>query len=173
MLWWSERASGTGCCCVRRLGRLETLVLEPAVPGGQAGTSSLIRNYLGFHRGVSGDELANRAVEQAWLFGTNFVLSQAATRLGTRGPLRVVTTPIWRRDFDAPVRQVSVDPHSGRAGPVRRAQSTCQCATSGDQDSGHREQANPRRRHAIAPAARPRHVGLATNADKIVSVDEG
>jgi thioredoxin reductase (NADPH) len=33
---------------------LETLVLEPAVPGGQAGTSSLIRNYLGFHRGVSG-----------------------------------------------------------------------------------------------------------------------
>jgi thioredoxin reductase (NADPH) len=71
---------------------LETLVLEPAVPGGQAGTSSLIRNYLGFHRGVSGDELANRAVEQAWLFGTNFVLSQAATRLGTRGPLRVVTT---------------------------------------------------------------------------------
>ncbi len=71
---------------------LETLILEPAVPGGQAGTSSLIRNYLGFHRGVSGDELANRAVEQAWLFGTNFVLSQAATRLGTRGPLRVVTT---------------------------------------------------------------------------------
>jgi thioredoxin reductase (NADPH) len=71
---------------------LETLVLEPAVPGGQAGTSSLIRNYLGFHRGVSGDELANRAVEQAWLFGTNFVLSQAATRLGTRGPMRVVTT---------------------------------------------------------------------------------
>ena len=71
---------------------LETLILEPAVPGGQAGTSSLIRNYLGFHRGVSGDELANRAVEQAWLFGTNFVLSQAATRLGTRGPLRIVTT---------------------------------------------------------------------------------
>jgi thioredoxin reductase (NADPH) len=70
---------------------LETLLLEPAVPGGQAGTSSLIRNYLGFHRGVSGDELATRAVEQAWLFGTRFVLSQAATALDTRGPLRVVT----------------------------------------------------------------------------------
>jgi thioredoxin reductase (NADPH) len=71
---------------------LETLLLEPAVPGGQAGTSSLIRNYLGFHRGISGDELANRAVEQAWLFGTRVVLSQAATGLDTRGPLRVVTT---------------------------------------------------------------------------------
>ncbi len=71
---------------------LETLVLEPAVPGGQAGTSSLIRNYLGFYRGISGDELANRAVEQAWLFGTNLVLSQGATRLATRGPQRVVTT---------------------------------------------------------------------------------
>ena len=71
---------------------LETLLLEPAVPGGQAGTSSLIRNYLGFHRGVSGDELATRAVEQAWLFGTRFVLSQAATALDTRGPLRLVTT---------------------------------------------------------------------------------
>ncbi|MEU4602478.1 FAD-dependent oxidoreductase [Kribbella sp. NPDC023972] len=71
---------------------LETLVLESAVPGGQAGTSSLIRNYLGFHRGISGDDLTNRAVEQAWLFGTRFVLSQAAVRLGTRSRLQLVTT---------------------------------------------------------------------------------
>jgi thioredoxin reductase (NADPH) len=39
---------------------LSTLVLEPAVPGGQAGTSSLIRNYLGFQRGVSGEDLTVR-----------------------------------------------------------------------------------------------------------------
>jgi thioredoxin reductase (NADPH) len=71
---------------------LETLVLEPSVPGGQAGTSSLIRNYLGFHRGISGDDLANRAVEQAWLFGTRFVLSQAATRLRAHGGRQLVTT---------------------------------------------------------------------------------
>jgi thioredoxin reductase (NADPH) len=64
---------------------LSTLVVEQQAVGGQAGTSSLIRNYLGFHRGVGGDELANRAVEQAWLFGTNFVLSQAATRLAPKG----------------------------------------------------------------------------------------
>ncbi|MFL5794159.1 MAG: NAD(P)-binding protein, partial [Actinomycetota bacterium] len=42
-------------------------ILEPAVPGGQAGTSSNIRNYLGFPYGVSGDELTQRAFHQAWL----------------------------------------------------------------------------------------------------------
>src|SRR5690348_2162760 len=47
---------------------LSTLVLEPDMPGGQAGTSSLIRNYLGFPRGVSGEDLTIRALDQAWLF---------------------------------------------------------------------------------------------------------
>jgi thioredoxin reductase (NADPH) len=49
--------------------------------GGQAGTSSLIRNYLGFPRGLSGADLAQRAYEQAWLFGTKFVFAHEATRL--------------------------------------------------------------------------------------------
>jgi len=71
---------------------LDTLVLEPEIPGGQAGTSSLIRNYLGFQRGISGEDLAGRAVEQAWLFGTDFVLSQAATSVTARGDARVVRT---------------------------------------------------------------------------------
>jgi thioredoxin reductase (NADPH) len=71
---------------------LRTLLLEPVIPGGQAGTSSLIRNYLGFERGISGSDLANRAMQQAWLFGTNFVLSQRATWLGVRGPDRLVRT---------------------------------------------------------------------------------
>jgi thioredoxin reductase (NADPH) len=65
-------------------------VLEPAVPGGQAGTSSQIRNYLGFPYGLSGDELAQRAVHQAWLFGADFVLAQAATGLRASGPDRLV-----------------------------------------------------------------------------------
>ena len=59
-------------------------VLEPAVPGGQAGTSSQIRNYLGFPYGLSGDELAQRAIQQAWLFGAEFILAQAATGLRAR-----------------------------------------------------------------------------------------
>jgi len=71
---------------------LSTLVLEPVVPGGQAGTSSLIRNYLGFPRGLSGEELTNRALEQAWLFGAHLVVSQPATRLTARGPARVIQT---------------------------------------------------------------------------------
>lgn len=52
---------------------LDTLVLEGQSIGGQAGSSSLIRNYLGFSRGVSGSELAQRAYQQAWTFGARFV----------------------------------------------------------------------------------------------------
>jgi thioredoxin reductase len=51
---------------------LDTLVLERESIGGQAGSSSLIRNYLGFSRGVSGAELSERAYQQAWVFGTRF-----------------------------------------------------------------------------------------------------
>ena len=51
---------------------LDTLVLEPEIPGGQAGTSSLIRNYLGFPMGVSGNRLAFGAYQQAWAFGSTF-----------------------------------------------------------------------------------------------------
>ena len=67
---------------------LSTLVLEPTVPGGQAGASSLIRNYPGFPRGVSGEDLTNRAFEQAWLFGANLTLSRAAG-LTAAGPRAV------------------------------------------------------------------------------------
>jgi thioredoxin reductase (NADPH) len=69
---------------------LQTLVLEPSAPGGQAGSSSMIRNYLGFPHGLSGDELTLRAFEQAWLFGAETVLAQAATGLGARGADRLV-----------------------------------------------------------------------------------
>src|SRR5439155_13402234 len=52
---------------------LETIVIERAAIGGQAGSSSMIRNYLGFARGVTGAELARQAYEQAWIFGTRFL----------------------------------------------------------------------------------------------------
>jgi thioredoxin reductase (NADPH) len=70
---------------------LATVVIEPDLPGGQAGTSSLIRNYLGFPRGLSGDDLTNRAIDQAWLFGAQFTLGQAEG-LTVRGARRVVHT---------------------------------------------------------------------------------
>jgi thioredoxin reductase (NADPH) len=60
---------------------LSTLVLEGEAIGGQAGTSSLIRNYLGFPWGVGGAELARRATEQAWWFGATFRFMRHATAL--------------------------------------------------------------------------------------------
>ena len=70
---------------------LRTLVIEPEAIGGQAGTSSMIRNYLGFTRGVAGAELAHRAWEQAVLFGAEFMFTQPASGLTARGPDRVIT----------------------------------------------------------------------------------
>jgi thioredoxin reductase (NADPH) len=64
---------------------LETLVLEHDAVGGQAGTSSLIRNYLGFPHGIPGRDLALRAAQQAWLFGAGFHWMRSATSLGRQG----------------------------------------------------------------------------------------
>ncbi|MPV36264.1 FAD-dependent oxidoreductase [Georgenia subflava] len=69
---------------------LRTVVVEPQAIGGQAGTSSMIRNYLGFTRGIGGGALAHRAWEQAILFGAEFVFSHPATGVAVRGDQRVV-----------------------------------------------------------------------------------
>lgn len=58
---------------------LRTLVIEPEAPGGQAGSSSKIENYLGFPAGLSGAELARRAFVQASRFGVEFVTQRAAS----------------------------------------------------------------------------------------------
>ena len=60
---------------------LETLVVEREALGGQAGTSSMIRNYLGFARGIAGAELAMRAYQQAWVFGATFLMTHDVERL--------------------------------------------------------------------------------------------
>ncbi|MGH9135060.1 MAG: FAD-dependent oxidoreductase [Ilumatobacteraceae bacterium] len=69
---------------------LRTALIEPTAMGGQAGTSSMIRNYLGFPRGISGAELAARAFDQAILFGTEMIYGQAASGLRVDGDLRIV-----------------------------------------------------------------------------------
>jgi thioredoxin reductase (NADPH) len=69
---------------------LRTVLVEPEAIGGQAGTSSLIRNYLGFPRGIGGGELAHRAWEQAILFGAELVFGHGATGLEARGLERLV-----------------------------------------------------------------------------------
>lgn len=69
---------------------LDTLVVEQQSVGGQAGTSSLIRNYPGFSRGISGAQLAYRAFQQAWLFGTEYTFMRVVDGLEDEGELRVV-----------------------------------------------------------------------------------
>jgi thioredoxin reductase (NADPH) len=60
---------------------LRTLVVEREAPGGQAGTSSRIENYLGFPNGVSGDELASRALQQAKRLGAEIVVTRRIERI--------------------------------------------------------------------------------------------
>jgi thioredoxin reductase (NADPH) len=69
---------------------LTAVVLEREAFGGQAGTTSLIRNYLGFPRGISGGKLAWRAYEQAWIFGTDFIYGNPATALTEDGTVKVL-----------------------------------------------------------------------------------
>ena len=61
--------------------RLRTIVIEREAPGGQAGTSSRIENYLGFPAGVSGEELASRAFQQARRLGAEILVTRAIERI--------------------------------------------------------------------------------------------
>ncbi|GAA4284531.1 response regulator [Brevibacterium daeguense] len=69
---------------------ISTLMVEEEAVGGQAGTSSLIRNYPGFSRGVSGAHLAYRAFQQAWTFGTDFLFMRRVEGLGVDGGIRTL-----------------------------------------------------------------------------------
>ena len=69
---------------------LTTLLVERDAPGGQAGTSSFIENYLGFPDGLTGAELARRATAQARRFGAEILTAQEAVRVRRNDPYRVV-----------------------------------------------------------------------------------
>jgi thioredoxin reductase (NADPH) len=73
--------AGLGAAVYGASEGFRTVVVERETFGGQAGTSSLIRNYLGFSRGISGSELAWQAYQQAWLFGASFRVARQATAL--------------------------------------------------------------------------------------------
>jgi len=80
---------------------LDVLVIETYAPGGQAGSSSKIENYLGFPTGISGQELAGRAYTQAQKFGARVVIARGAARLDCgRNPYIIeieggATVPAW------------------------------------------------------------------------------
>ncbi|MDY6939407.1 MAG: FAD-dependent oxidoreductase [Cyanobacteriota bacterium] len=70
---------------------LRTVTIEREAPGGQAGTSSRIENYLGFPVGLSGADLARRAVTQAKRFGVEILTPQEATKIEVENDYRIVT----------------------------------------------------------------------------------
>jgi thioredoxin reductase (NADPH) len=82
---------------------LSTLVVDRHGVGGQATSSSLIRNYLGFPRGISGRRLAEAAFDQAWVFGADFVFMQSIVSLERDADRLVVTL-----DASGPVRARAV-----------------------------------------------------------------
>src|SRR6266511_3009957 len=65
---------------------LRTVVVEPVAPGGQASTTSMIDNYPGFPNGISGSELATRAVVQARRFGAELLLARPLVDVSEDGP---------------------------------------------------------------------------------------
>src|SRR3954452_9290940 len=69
---------------------LNTVVIEREAPGGQAGQSAAIENYLGFPKGLTGADLAHRAVAQVTRFGAEMVLARDVVGLETRGPVHAV-----------------------------------------------------------------------------------
>jgi thioredoxin reductase (NADPH) len=69
---------------------LRTVLVEREAPGGQAGTSSRIENYLGFPRGLSGGDLARRAVDQATRFGVEILTPQEVRGVRVEDPYRIV-----------------------------------------------------------------------------------
>lgn len=96
---------------------LSTVVVEAEAPGGQAGTSSRIENYLGFPNGVSGEDLARRALTQARRFGASFVTPRVVKQLEREDRYRVlelddgsrlrcstviIATGVQYREIDAP-----------------------------------------------------------------------
>ena len=86
---------------------LRTMVVDPHGIGGQARSSSLIRNYLGFPRGVSGALLARQAHEQAWVFGARFVFMQEVTALRGTTATAGSSRPSPRARPSRPVRSSS------------------------------------------------------------------
>ena len=69
---------------------LEVVVVEPMSLGGQASSSPMLRNYLGFPAGVGGADLATRAYQQAWTFGADFLIGRTATGIRAEGDDRIV-----------------------------------------------------------------------------------
>jgi thioredoxin reductase (NADPH) len=70
---------------------LKTIMIDKRAPGGQAGTSSRIENYLGFPNGLSGADLARRAITQAQRFGVEFLIPQEVVKIESKGQYKTIS----------------------------------------------------------------------------------
>jgi thioredoxin reductase (NADPH) len=82
--------AGLACAVYGASEGLKVILIEQNAPGGQAGTSSMIENYLGFPNGVTGADLARRAATQAKRFGTELLVGHAVVGLRRVDPYRIV-----------------------------------------------------------------------------------
>jgi thioredoxin reductase (NADPH) len=82
--------AGLACAVYAGSEGYRSLVIERAAPGGQAGSSPKIENYLGFPSGISGDDLTRRAVSQAKRFGVEILSAQEAVKVSVRDAYRIV-----------------------------------------------------------------------------------
>ena len=83
--------AGLGAAVYGASEGLQIVMIEREATGGQAGTSALIENYLGFPKGLSGADLARRATIQAQRFGAEILIAQEVTRVSAEGSYRSVT----------------------------------------------------------------------------------
>jgi thioredoxin reductase (NADPH) len=83
--------AGLACAVHGAANGMKTLVVERSAVGGQAGTSSMIRNYLGFPRGITGAELAAYAREQALSLGAEIIVTRGVVGLAAAGREKIVT----------------------------------------------------------------------------------
>jgi thioredoxin reductase (NADPH) len=82
--------AGLACAVYGASEGLKVILIEQNAPGGQAGTSSMIENYLGFPSGVTGAELARRATTQAKRFGTEILVGHSVVGLSHHDPYKVL-----------------------------------------------------------------------------------
>ena len=132
--WWAPGPSGLAAAVYASSEGLSTMVVEQSAVGGQAGTSSLIRNYPGFSRGVSGAHLAFRSFQQAWSFGSEYSFLREVQALGTDGDLRTVVD-VRRQRHPHPQRRHR---HRRRLPPPRRARARGPRRTRGVLRGGRR-----------------------------------
>ena len=141
---------------------LRTVIVERDAPGGQAGQSASIENYLGFPKGLSGVDLTHRAVAQASRFGAETVLARDVVGFEARGPVRAVllegggeiearavliATGVSYRRLDAPGLEAL-----GARGVYYGARRAKPCSARGRTSTSSERRTRPARRCSTSPS---------------------